>query len=291
MSHAISASTQGVSSHRRFVLALLALVLVSWPTLAGWAQRCFYSDDLSCLLLVPMIGLSLLWFERREIFLGASEQSGWGVLIILLAMGVWASGNIDSTPARDNIESIRIASVVIVAMGAFVWIYGVKASTRAKFPLLFLFLMVPPPEAIHQRLVTLLQQGSTEAVDLLCRAIRVPAVRDGFVFQLRDVSIEVASQCSGIRSFIALLITALLLAHLVVRSGKAKAILVAVVLPFSIVKNGIRIAALLLLAAYVDRDALESSLHRFGGIPLFVISSSFLIWLAWTLRRAELARK
>jgi len=56
----------------------------------------------------------------------------------------------------------------------------------------------------------ILQVGSAEAFQLFLAVSTVPFQREGFVFHLPGVSIEVAEQCSGIRSSLALLITSVL---------------------------------------------------------------------------------
>ena len=66
----------------------------------------------------------------------------------------------------------------------------------------------------------------------------MPYYREGFVFSLPNVAIEVADECSGIRSSIALVLTALLAGHMSLVTGWKKVVLVAVALPLTILKNG-----------------------------------------------------
>jgi len=72
--------------------------------------------------------------------------------------------------------------------------------------------MVPIPNFLLDRLIFLLQEGSAWITGALFDLVGVPALREGLVFHLAKVSIEVAKECSGIRSSMALLILALLVA-------------------------------------------------------------------------------
>lgn len=112
-------------------------------------------------------------------------------------------------------------------------------------------------------------------------------LREGFVFRLPKMSIEVAQECSGIRSSLALLILALLVAHFSFRPFWKKLTFVAAGLCMMLVKNGIRIATLTLLANYVNPSFLTGRLHHQGGIVFFLIGLSLLLPLYWALRKGE----
>jgi len=54
-----------------------------------------------------------------------------------------------------------------------------------------------------------------------------------------------------------------------------------------LIKNGVRIATLTLLANYVNRDFLYGKLHHQGGVFFFVIGLALLLPVYWLLRRGE----
>ena len=132
--------------------------------------------------------------------------------------------------------------------------------------------MIPIPSLLMDGFIRFLQVGSTEFTNLLLMATGVPCLREGFVFHLPGMSIEVAPQCSGIRSGLALLITAVLAGHLFLGTWWKKVILAICAIPIAMFKNGIRIVTLTLLGTYVDPRILQSDLHREGGIPFFVLA-------------------
>ena len=107
------------------------------------------------------------------------------------------------------------------------------------------------------------------------------------MFSLPGITIEVAKECSGIRSSLVLLITSLLAGHLYLRSAWTKTLLSVAVLPLAIVKNGIRIVTLTLLSIYIDPSFLTGQLHRGGGIVFFLLALVILAPVLWWLQRSE----
>jgi exosortase/archaeosortase family protein len=86
---------------------------------------------------------------------------------------------------------------------------------------------------------------------------------------------------------LALFITALLAGHLFLRTWWKKIILVICVFPITMLKNGIRITSLTLLGTYYDPRILQSSLHREGGIPFFIVALLLMAPILYFLRKSE----
>jgi exosortase/archaeosortase family protein len=105
------------------------------------------------------------------------------------------------------------------------------------------------------------------------------------------MSIQVAKECSGIRSSLGLFITGILAGHLFLKTGWKKFVLVLFVFPITVLKNGIRIVTLSSLAIYVDEKFItQSFLHKSGGF-IFYIPALFLLGLIlWWLRKTESTR-
>jgi len=116
-------------------------------------------------------------------------------------------------------------------------------------------------------------------------------VRQGFVLAVPGVTIEVAQECSSIRSSMALFITCLLAAHLYLRTGWKMLLFVLLSLPVSVVKNGIRIATLTLLSIYVDPAFLTGRLHHEGGFVFFLIALLILCPVFLWLEKSDKPRK
>jgi len=268
-------------------LACVAALVVYGPVreYLYWTYKSAYYTHV---VLIPLVSAYLIFTRRKEIFrdIGYAFAPGGAVaglgLLLLVAAAALASGW-----TKNDHAALVACGTVLAVIGAFVAIFGLRAFRSARFALLFLAFMVPLPTVVEQGIIRVLQLGSTEFVALLFSITPVPVLRDGVVFHMPGLSIEVAPQCSGIRSSLALVITCVLAGHMFLRRGWSKALLVLAVLPVTMLKNGIRIVTLSVLALYVDRGFLESSLHRDGGIVFFILALCLMAPILFVLRKSE----
>ena len=213
------------------------------------------------------------------------------MLSLLLGLGsLFAAGNlvkVDPALSQNDFLSLTAFSFVcLIAMGGFLFL-GRKWMTAAAFPFAFLIFMVPLPDAIVHWLETASKLASAEAAALFFSVVGMPVLRDGTVFQLPGIVIEVAQECSGIRSSWVLFITSLLASYLFLRSPWRRAILISLVIPLAIVRNGFRILVIGLLCVQLGPQMINSVIHHRGGPLFFALSLIPLFLLLWWLRRGE----
>ena len=106
-------------------------------------------------------------------------------------------------------------------------------------------------------------------------------------FALPGLNIEVARECSSIRSSMALLITSVLVNHLLLRRWWSKAVVLLLVFPLAGLKYGVRIVTLSLLTIYVDKGFMRGGLHTRGGVVFFGLACGILFLVLLGLRRLE----
>jgi exosortase len=269
-----------------FIMAYLSIKALYYSS----SKREYYSH----IVLIPLVSMYLLYQERRAILKDSRGQYAprydWKVGAPLLLVGalLFFGGQFFEVQLNQNdITAVIALSGVVFIHGAFILCYGMQAFKATLFPLLFLIFMIPIPSAVMDGIIYALQVGSTEFTNVLLMASGVPFLRDGFVFHLPSISVDVAPQCSGIRSGLALFITATVAGHLFLETGWKKVVLTLAALPIAMFKNGIRIVSLTLLGAYVDPRILQSSLHREGGIPFFIVALVLLAPILFVLRKSE----
>jgi len=112
-------------------------------------------------------------------------------------------------------------------------------------------------------------------------------VRDGVVLSIPGLTIEVAQECSSIRSSTMLILVTLIVAHLFLRSRWRQAVLVLAALPISILKNGIRIVTIAELGTRVNPSFLHGNLHHYGGVIFLGLAVLVIVVLLLLLRRSE----
>jgi exosortase len=273
-----------------FAAFCVCLALANLPILR---ELYYYSRDnvaASHVVLIPFVSAMLMFQDRASIF--SSVRTSWGPGLLFLVMGAGLSIAGRTHLAGGDFESLTwmVAATVACAIGGFVLVYGRDASRAAMFPLAFLVFMVPIPDGLLNAATLLLKRGSSETVAGLFWLTGTPFHRDGFVFTLPNLVIEIADECSGIRSSIALLLTVLIAGHMFLRSPVNKLLLVLAIVPIAILKNAIRIVALSLLTIHVNREFMVGRLHHEGGIVFFLMALAVLSPLFSLLRNRELRR-
>jgi exosortase len=278
--------------HASFVAFIVVSSLAFYKTLNTLVAYSLHNDSSSHIVLIPLIAFSLLYLERRNTFSITGTSAGAGIGLALGGIILYWLANQGPVPRDGNWPlSLETLSVILVWAGGFLLCYGLVAFRAEAFPLLFLLLMVPLPDPVLDRVIHALQQGSTEIAYLLFQATGTPVSRQGFLLSVPGVTIEVAKECSSIRSSMALFITCLLAAHLYLRTGWKMLLFVVLSLPVSVIKNGIRIATLTLLSIYVNPSFLAGELHREGGFAFFLIALLILCPVFLWLERSDKARE
>lgn len=274
-----------------FVGASIALFWSPFMMLFDYSMRRGHQyDQYSFTLLIPLMAIALVYMERRKIF--AKVQYGFVSGAILLTIGAvigWYGSRAVGTVGPEESLSIAILGLVIFWMGGFVLCYGRFAGSAAKFELLFLLLTVPLPSALLTDPVGFVRSGSADFASFMFHILKVPVFRNGFIFALPGLTIEVAKECSGIHSILALFIISLLASHFSFLAGWKKVILALLVFPIVCLTNGLRITVLALLSAYVAPWIIHSSLHRDGGILFFLLGFFLLMLSLRFMKRSEVS--
>ena len=276
-----------LTRHAAFVLLCgVGLAFFYYPGVQ-LLRMSFHSELYSHIPLIPLISLCILIFSRNRIF--SETRWGWaGSALLALGLGMLLSGNWITGLKQHDYLSMVMSGAVLWFIGSFVLAYGGKSFKEAMFPLLFLVFVIPIPTFILDPFVDLLLIGSAYSTELIYNLTGVPVHRDGFTFALPGITIEVARECSGIRSSIALIITSVCAGYLFLNKGWARVVLVLSFFPITVFKNALRIVTLSLLASYVDTRFITGSwLHKSGGIPFFAVGLALMAPVLWALMKAE----
>jgi exosortase len=279
---------QAVRRHFYFLAFAAVSILVFWTPLKTLVAFSLEHDYGSHILLIPVVSGYFIYLAKREVF--AKVQFGFlaGTTLFLAGAILWWLAHKHSTLSGENAYfSLLILSVVLLWISVFIFFYGTPAFSAARFPLLLLLLMVPIPGFLLERIIFALQAGSAATAYWLFKLTGVPVFQQGFVLALPGINIEVVKECSGIRSSLALLLTALIVSELAFRSFWRKSVFVFSTLPILILKNGVRIVTVSLLSIYVDRAFLYGWLHKSGGIVFYLLGLLALVPIVMWLRRSE----
>jgi len=274
----------------KVILLAISTIISIWMAflpLRDLMQNTKHADYYSHISAIPIISAYFLFRKKKEIFGRSLPVCRPALFIMGAGAGLRLIGPSLLTDPNDY-ASLAAFSALVFWLGSFLFLYGKEALRKACFPAAFLIFAVPIPVILMDKVISVLVPASTSVTNVLFKAIGVPFTREGSIFDLPGLSIEVAKECSGIRSSLALFITGILAGHLFLKKFWAKGVLAIAVFPVAVFKNGVRIVGLYLLAYHIDIRFIEGDFHhKFGGSVFFTVGLVLLGLILWLLRRFE----
>ena len=277
-----------------FILFTMAAGALYSKTLLELYNRSLESELYSHIPLIPLMSAYFFYLKRLEISSNASYCFKIGLPLIFSAYAACLALGFAWKPDVNVHLAATVFSAILFWAGGFMAFYGKKASRASVFPLLFLLFIVPVPEQMLDPLIVFLQERSADVAWFLFNLSGSPVQRDGMFFHLPGITIEVAKECSGIRSSLALFIAGVIAAKMFLSTWHGRLSFIAILLPIAILKNGIRITALTLAGYHFDERVFYGSLHTRGGIIFFMLAliiSGVVLWVFTGLEGISAKRK
>ena len=248
-------------------------LLAGWRPLFDTLALSIQNDEYTQILLVLPVSAVLIFLERPW----SRSTGGWDLrlapALLAIAFAVAGFASLWSGSMHGDVKlSIQMIALVLSWIGIFVLCFCPAAARSVLFPLLFLFGLVPVPQAGLNLIIAWLQLGSAWSAHALFAVFGVPVFQEGTFLTIPGLKIQVAQECSSIRSSSMLLVTTIVLAQILLRTSWRKAFVVCLAIPLSIAKNGLRIFTIAMLGTRVDPGYLTGRLHHQGGILFFAIA-------------------
>ncbi len=277
---AVSAASDPIIPNRQLLLRLaagstLVILLFSLPLyrLVGFA---LHSDLYSHILLIPIVSIYLIWAKRRALpssftpdYLATSVFIALGLITLIISMLLVP---FDSKVPLEDYLAGKSFSLLLFLFGIAAWALGRSGFRSLMFPLGFLIFIVPFPALVRSEFEVFLQHGSAQVALAMFKIAGTSVFYHDLLFQLRGISLEVAPECSGLHSSLALFITSVIAGQFFLRNSWSRVLLTAAVIPLALLRNGFRIFTLGELCVHVSPDMIDSYIHHQGGPIFFLLS-------------------
>ena len=280
-----------MKNHILFLFLSLLLATLAFSFITNLLQSSVRSVDYSYLPIIPLISAYALILDRKRVFSELGRSYILAIVFLVMGILIYTIGMVKSHQLNMiDYSFLSILATVFLFWGLFNLLYGRKAFVKSIFAQLFLILMIPIPSQILDTVIHLIRKGSIEIAYLIIKTIGIPVFREGFIFHLSNISVEVTKGCSGIRSVLGLVIISIVIAHFFIRSGWHKTMLFFSIVPLILLQNGMRIVSLSIWANNVNERILteksfwhsgDGFLHAFFGFIFFIPA---LIGIYWFLR-------
>lgn len=286
-----TAKVDGRSQLKKFLLALLGVSLIFIPILHKLYKLSSAEDLYSHLPLIPIVSGYLIWSMKSDLPDASMPRPGLSLIPAVLgcvAVGVaLLSQGSKNWPLVDYLAIMTFAYILFVYSIAFCF-FGVDTLKSIQFPLAFLLCFVPLPVFAVNGLEAFFQYTSAGVAYWFINLADIPVFRESWlVFRLPTISIQVASECSGIRSSLVLFIVSLVAAHLFLRSQWKQIFLVAFIVPLAIARNALRIATIAAVCVHIGPEMIDSWVHKRGGPYFFALSMVPFMIVLYLLIRSD----
>jgi exosortase C (VPDSG-CTERM-specific) len=273
-----------------FVMGVAVLALAFNASISDWWRFTGESELYAYARLIPAMCLYLVWIGRKQVVLTPVNRKDLitGAVLLSFGVGLLMLGY-SAAPLQDRLARL-ISSFAALVLALAAVCFGAGALRPLWLPGALLFFSAPLPQAFELGLESFLQRASADSASALFALTGVPMVRQGMFLHLPGIILEVARECSGIRSTLILFISSLVAGYLFLNSPGHRMILAALVVPLGILRNGFRILTIGILCVHVDPAMINSWVHKQGG-PLFfalsLIPFAMVLLLLWRRERSR----
>jgi len=248
------------------------------PMLLHLVRQWWNDPNFSHGFFVPLFSAFVIWQERSRLKGLSPRPSWWGLLFLASGLCVLIVGQLGAELFLSRL------SLLIVLAGLIVLFLGWSFFRTLLFPWAFLFLMIPIPAIVFNKITFPLQLLASRVASTTLPWMGVPVLREGNVIILPAMALEVAEACSGIRSLMSLATLAVIYGYLMERKTSVRVLLALASVPIAVAANSLRIVGTGLLVQYWDPEKAEGFFHEFSGWLIFVVSLVMLYLLHRTVR-------
>lgn len=288
-----AASPQG-PTWRKFqgmILFTAILLAIFGRPLFRLAVYALHSELYSHILLIPFVCAYLIRLNKGKLALDSppDRRRAWlplaaGAMTLVVYWVAVHKGWHPPTP--DYLAVMALSFLLFLLGGGFIFL-GANYLRKIAFPVAMMFFCVPFPQAVREGIETFFQFGSTDVAYAFLTATGMPVYLTGTHFHMPGFSLNVAPECSGIHSSVVLVITSLLAGYLFLKSPWKRLLLVLVVVPLALLRNGFRVFVIAQLCVRIGPQMIDSPIHHKGGPVFFVLSLVPLFLLLVYLNKCE----
>lgn len=223
-----------------------------------------------CLFIPILIG----WLVQQRLpGLRQMEPVAWTPGLIWLALGgfAWLLGE------AAGVALFRHGALILMVQGAVVALLGPAVARALLFPLFYAFFMVP----VGEEIVAPLQLITARLCMVFLGLAGVPAHMDGIFITTPTGYFEVAEACSGAKFLIAMTAYGALVCNVCFASWRRRILFMAGALSLSVLANGVRAFATILVAHWTSIDAAVGFDHVLYGWIFFAVIMAVVMAIAW----------
>lgn len=259
------------------IVILGTLVLALQTAFQKISIRWDNGDNSYCYLIIPLF-IYLCW-DRKEYF--KFKEFSWnylGIVPLVLSTGLIIIGELGS------VETLLYVGLWGCIVSYIIGLYG-KRIFHLVFPIFILCFMVPLPPFINKMLTFKLRVAASSISANMLQLSGVSVLREGNILDLGIDKLQVVDACSGLRYLMPMFLMAFLVGYFFNKTLWQRLVLVAIVIPLSVVVNSFRIYATGILTVHGYQKYAQDFYHDFSGWLVFMVAGAILVGVSFLLKR------
>jgi exosortase B len=257
--------------------ALAASIFVAYiPTYIKLANGPWQTEQEGHGPLIMLAAAWLAWQQRGKLNstpLSPAPVSGWIILALSLLLMI--------VTRSQDILTVEVFTQIPVLLACLLLVGGWPLARVFAFPLAFLVFSIPPPGWILDAVTVPLKSWISDIVSSFLYALCYPIAQNGVMIMIGPYELMVKDACSGMNSIFALSAIGIFYVHEFVakKSWFRKLILIASIVPITMLANFFRVLLLVLGSYYLGVDQIEGLFHDVTGIVLFIFALALFFFL------------
>jgi exosortase B len=267
-------------------LMFVGLLVMYVPTLVRLLNHGLWSnEEHSHGPLILAICIWLIWTRWRVAeATGIATQTRPGLAwpLVLAAVLLYVGGRV------LGIIYFELGSMIPMLAGVVLIARGSDMLRALRFPLLYMFFMIPIPGFVADPISEILKTGVSISADNLLHLAGYPVARSGVILQVAQYQMLVADACAGMRTLFMLEALGILYLELVRHASWLRNVMLALlIVPISFAANVGRVLILCLLTYYFCDEVGQGFMHGFAGVALFLLGLGMMVAVDSLLRLAS----
>jgi exosortase len=250
-----------------------------WHTISNLWQVWRTDADYSAGQLVPLAAVYMI-ATRRKLLEGVTlGVAPVGLMVFAVGLAVNLLGGYYLYSSLENV------GMLVCLNGLALGLIGWSTYRHIWHPMVFLFLMLPLPNRVHDAVLLPLQGMGARISASVLEIIGIPAVRAGHVLEVGGYRVAVAEACSGLRMAVAFLIVTAVFAYFVQRPRWQKVLVLLSSIPIAIACNVVRVVAAAWLYTAGHGWMAQGAFHDLTGLLMVPMALLLVLAELWLLSR------
>jgi exosortase len=248
-----------------------ALVFVCYaPVIVALVRNWGSDDDMGHGYFVPAIAAYIVWQKKDVLAKLTPQPNWWGLAIVCYGAFQIYLGTVGAELFLSR------TAIVITMIGIVLFLGGKQFLKELIFPLFLLFLMIPIPSVIYNKITFPLQILASEVAEGALSILGIPVLREGNILNLPSQALNVVEACSGIRSLLTLTFLSLVYGYFFEKRTWVRVVLFLSTIPIAITANAGRVTLTGILSE-VKPELSEGFFHEFSGWVIFMLALGIMV--------------